>query len=922
MNNIFVINLKRCILKKEKMEKKLNGIKYTLIEAVDGLELNLEKLKDQNIDILKNFSDPFYGRNITWGEVGCSLSHYKIYKHCVENNINYAIILEDDVIIPDKFDKEINKTITKLKNINWDLCYIGRKKMKKDIKQLDYFVIPNYSYWTCGYIINLKGMKKIIQSNFIKNIMPIDEFISLIGNISPYEQYKKYYNFEEFKIVSVKDLYIKPEPNAFKTSDTENTKIVDIKTDELLILAFDTAKDSGSKRFIESCKVYGLNYKIMALDQKCNDNMALGPVESKSNKINYLINYIKDINDEQIILVSDSYQVIICANSKEIINKFNNFNSPIVFAAEPDCRPNSDLSKEYPSTNSSYKYLNSRSFIGKVKDIKKILQNSFISKDDYQLYYTKQFLSEKGKKIIKLDYECSIFQCLNNGGNDTEILYDKNRLKNKLFDSNPCQIHGNGEESSKLYLNRLENYLMSNWSSCYGYNKKNMLIKLPKKIKLMVYIEDYINIQEIVNFMDLIHKNIKNIEKDCELFVEIYTSNEKIDSSYSIFNVKNSINYYDNKKLVCCLNRKKIIEIAKEKDYDYLWFVNSEYIITNEKLLYNMILNNKGIIGPLLTKKKTLFSNFWGAINNDGWYSRSSDYIQIVTNKHIGCWNICHLFGNYLINKEYINKVQNFYTTFNTEYDIDMNFSLNCRNNDIYMYVENLEDYGYILEEDIEIPDKAINREFYRFFNNKNTWAQKYLHPEFLKAINNWNKLEVIEICKYAFEFPFVSDLFCKHIIEEVNNNNTWSPGGHKSITDKRLEGGKEDVPTVDIHMKQIGFGKQWEEIILEYIKPLVNYLYSPFPTKKIHIAFIVKYEMGHQEFLKPHHDNANYSLVITLNRPNIDFEGGGTRFVKQDVVSQGKMGYCCIHPGRITHYHEGLPITKGERYIMVSFVM
>ena len=72
---------------------------------------------------------------------------------------------------------------------------------------------------------------------------------------------------------------------------------------------------------------------------------------------------------------------------------------------------------------------------------------------------------------------------------------------------------------------------------------------------------------------------------------------------------------------------------------------------------------------------------------------------------------------------------------------------------------------------------------------------------------------------------------------------------------------------------------------------------------------------------LQPHHDSATYSFVITLNTPGIDFTGGGTRFIKQKVTIQGKKGWCTIHPGKLTHYHEGLPITSGKRFIMVSFV-
>ena len=52
-----------------------------------------------------------------------------------------------------------------------------------------------------------------------------------------------------------------------------------------------------------------------------------------------------------------------------------------------------------------------------------------------------------------------------------------------------------------------------------------------------------------------------------------------------------------------------------------------------------------------------------------------------------------------------------------------------------------------------------------------------------------------------------------------------------------------------------------------------------------------------------------------------MDFTGGGTRFINPDVSVQGKKGWATIHPGRLTHYHEGLPITSGKRFIFVSFV-
>ena len=53
-----------------------------------------------------------------------------------------------------------------------------------------------------------------------------------------------------------------------------------------------------------------------------------------------------------------------------------------------------------------------------------------------------------------------------------------------------------------------------------------------------------------------------------------------------------------------------------------------------------------------------------------------------------------------------------------------------------------------------------------------------------------------------------------------------------------------------------------------------------------------------------------------------IIWQGGGCRFLRYDCqVTETKVGWMFMHPGRLTHYHEGLYTTSGTRYIMVSFV-
>lgn len=41
------------------------------------------------------------------------------------------------------------------------------------------------------------------------------------------------------------------------------------------------------------------------------------------------------------------------------------------------------------------------------------------------------------------------------------------------------------------------------------------------------------------------------------------------------------------------------------------------------------------------------------------------------------------------------------------------------------------------------------------------------------------------------------------------------------NVKDSRLDGGYENVPTVDIHMTQVGYEAQWLEFLRLYVEPL-----------------------------------------------------------------------------------------------------
>ncbi len=93
----FVINLERSVVRRASIQQQLDaqGIAFEFIRGVDG-----SLLTDDYLATICNFKALAQRPYIQLkGVYGCLLSHYSIYEKIVSDNIPYALILEDDVII-------------------------------------------------------------------------------------------------------------------------------------------------------------------------------------------------------------------------------------------------------------------------------------------------------------------------------------------------------------------------------------------------------------------------------------------------------------------------------------------------------------------------------------------------------------------------------------------------------------------------------------------------------------------------------------------------------------------------------------------------------------------------------------------------------------------------------------------------------
>ena len=56
------------------------GVSFKLVKAVDGKAIDDESIKNLGISVLPGYKDPYNDRTMNYGEIGCFLSHYFIWK--------------------------------------------------------------------------------------------------------------------------------------------------------------------------------------------------------------------------------------------------------------------------------------------------------------------------------------------------------------------------------------------------------------------------------------------------------------------------------------------------------------------------------------------------------------------------------------------------------------------------------------------------------------------------------------------------------------------------------------------------------------------------------------------------------------------------------------------------------------------------
>lgn len=132
---VFLINLDRSTERLEKATTQLKrlNVSFERISAMDGSKLtprDISAVFDENQALQRT------AYNLTIGEIGCYLSHVECWRRIVQEQLDFAIILEDDLVLDEHFPESIVAIQELCHDDQWDYLKLANPFKQRRYREL------------------------------------------------------------------------------------------------------------------------------------------------------------------------------------------------------------------------------------------------------------------------------------------------------------------------------------------------------------------------------------------------------------------------------------------------------------------------------------------------------------------------------------------------------------------------------------------------------------------------------------------------------------------------------------------------------------------------------------------------------------------------------------------------------------------
>ena len=167
---IYVINLEKDVDRRLSIQTQMSRLNLSFEFVVGVLG---KTIPNNELEVICNKRKTFRNlcRNLTKAEIGCAMSHISAYKEIVDKNIPCALILEDDVILPDSLPDILCQIEKQVESQKPDLILLSEATINDEQNASfypDIYPFKSGRYASSYIITNLSA--KIL----IKNLYPIN----------------------------------------------------------------------------------------------------------------------------------------------------------------------------------------------------------------------------------------------------------------------------------------------------------------------------------------------------------------------------------------------------------------------------------------------------------------------------------------------------------------------------------------------------------------------------------------------------------------------------------------------------------------------------------------------------------------------------------------------------------------------------
>ena len=165
-----------------------------------------------------------------------------------------------------------------------------------------------------------------------------------------------------------------------------------------------------------------------------------------------------------------------------------------------------------------------------------------------------------------------------------------------------------------------------------------------------------------------------------------------------------------------------------------------------------------------------------------------------------------------------------------------------------------------------------------------------------------------------VYSVPLFTEKFCDMMLDEIKNMEQYLGFNENSDEDELRQ-----IPEITLQDNVPQLSSNLHSVVLNHMNPLFTAVWQRY-SLKINSIQLANYNLAKREQGEWHHDaSADISVVVPLNTG--DYEGGGTEFHGKGVVPPLPRGHALFFPS-FTHMHRGLKVDKGDRYLLVFWLL